>query len=1279
MQAQDIEYICEAGPSRHRGTIQSYHRYPSIKATPKEHYRSEQSSHSFSLRSNHAPGNKSKGRIRISPISSVSTSSHFTRLHSSIAEIQNDSHTTHISIKNETKPEKRKHNAMKKVEKEVERVRKRYAPTAQNAFTDELGYLIRLFIALNEAHTSQILSKDRPRMEELCLSIAQESLDFCERYKDAEIADENQQFKFECLRVQAIASTEGAKTAFDALESILYRYSSIIDSIRSGMSLRSKQIDLNTKELFNSVLLALQQIMNACYFQDINNLNEVARRMLLNVVVLDLFSNSSPAFRGRYNDFLSRIDSPLQFITSLVAKNTKDVKQMIEPVDTLLNALSSGGRHREAFQIYMWADQIGIDHKTSISKRLIIRLNQKNEQNMADDVEKIMQMELPHAKNDTSKDSAQRLSAIRCAKRGDSRGLEDILNVLSYFAGRDTKNKEEFAYRMRLINASIRGEVEGCIALMETRYDFGEIVHGLVEDSRNDHNTGEMQLKPEAGPEQYRILIKALLKSDKVGEAELVIDRMTEKGIQVPKGVWIRLLRDYVRRNDLSSAIPLFEDLSKQGYPGDAAFLAMLSLFARKGDVENAGQIVQLALSQNFQEKVALYNGLLHAHIEARSWQGAAKLFETMLVDPDPSIRPNQRSYTTMLQAHVAQRMPIQKIIAFFRNMIKAGFTPDAHIFTVLLSSAWDARIAPIAEQLFTMAEKMLGGKGNKTHGKGATAHHFTVMIRGYLAIHDGETAKSYFDELEARKLPIDGTLARIIVEGYVREESVDETLEEYDEGGNARGLAAAQELANHFSQKLPSEYITIQWPLLRYATMKGDSFRIRTIIQGMIDRSIEVPVEAWTNLMGAFRRNEDVDNTLRVWDVVFSKALEREEQIALLPFITKKVANQDQNSEIRVKASMRHVLCAPLSEIILALRDARRPDEVAKIWTECRQYGFAFDSHNWNHLATTLLQSGRILDACDIVERVLNVDPPRYWSEELQMLAYERALEAYRKDKQAKRLTKENENDQDITTASDRFAFEGQTEALFGEEEEIEKRSQSGQKIERHLFRFPADDPYVEIPEDSQDNLVPSSEPVIEAEQDVESANLDVNEMMGPLIAQKALDKIRSPWFAHFETMAMLKEIIDEGEDQGGVIKLHSSDDSQVNDGFARGTMITVRQLLETHPRTKQLLLLFERTLEDVRRMDRRRNFKDRTKLRVPRYPVLNRGSTMLPDSEDPNNSSLGYGVVGREGNHLEEEKEHDEYDEEERFEEEEDDNVRKDHHEEEEEEEGDWRSKRL
>ncbi|PWN36667.1 uncharacterized protein FA14DRAFT_5290 [Meira miltonrushii] len=1277
--AQDIEYICEAGPSRNGGTKQS---------------RNVTSPHISSLseqRPSHTPENKRKGRIRMCPVSSMSSSPHFIRLYSSAAEPEEDTPVFHTSTNDETKSNPKRLNYLEKVEKEVNAARMRFKSKGKNAFNDEFRHLIRLFIALDKAPVHKLWPEERPRLNDIRLAVAHESLEFCERYKDTKIADKDEQIRFDCLRIQAIAITEGAEVAFDNLEDMFDRNTTVMNNIKSSLALPPQHIESKVKESVTSVSLALHQIIDASFSQGNDKVNELARRMLLNRVVLDWFANPSIFARRRYHKLLTMVDSPLQFITSLVFENTNDVKEMNEPVDALLNALSSARRHQEAFQIYLWAERIGIIHKISISKRFVKRLLNANERSMADVVEKIMQTQVSNSDKDTSKDSAQRLLAQRCAKRGDSQGLEDILVLLSDTPSPGKMDKEDFAFLMRLRSASNRGEVDVCIAMLETRYFMGEMVQGLVEKRTDDEGNDEVTDtdKPEAGPSQYRYLIKALLKADKVGEAELLIDRMTENGIEVRKELWIDLLRDYVKRDDPSSAITLFDDLNKQGYPGDGAFRAILSLFAQKGDVENASQIVQLAISKNFRDEIQLYNGLLHAHIQARSWQGAVNLFEFLLKNPNSSFRPDQKTYTTMLRAHIAQRLPIQKTIEFLRNMIQAGFSPDAHVFTILLTSAWDARIAPIAEQLFTMAEKSLGGKGGMPHGKGANAHHFTVMIKGYLALNDGETAKSYYDELDARKLPIDGTLASIIVDGYVREEMQDDDLEEEGDrdSDSAKALAGAQEIANHFSEKLPSEYVTIQWPILQQAMKRGDVFRIQHIIQGMVDRSIEVPLEAWTNLMSALRRNDNVKTALRVWETVFARTLEREQRIEKLSLAEKP---REEGSAIRVKASMRHVLCPLLSETILALRDANRPDEVAKIWTECRQHGFAFDSHNWNHLATTLFQSGRFLDACEIIEQILNGDPPRYWSEEKQMIAYDRALEAHRRNKQTKENTSDvtplphSTKDTEDDALSDFPKFEGQSEALFGKEE-TEKLSQSGQKIERHLFRFPPDDPYVVVPDENQDSSEETdADPSIREEQqgnlsERPGSSPDPDEMMGPLKAQKALDQLRSPWFAHFETMAMLKDIINEGEDAGGVIRMkgNSTPSNKQEDKFTRSSLITVRQLLQTHPRLKQLLFLFERTLEDLRVKERRREFKDRTKFRVQRHPRIDRTQEVLADPDDPNNTSLGYGVLGREGNRLEEEQD-DEYEEEEEELEEDGEGFEEDGETEEQDDEGDWRSRK-
>ncbi|KAG8810307.1 hypothetical protein FRC18_004125 [Serendipita sp. 400] len=54
------------------------------------------------------------------------------------------------------------------------------------------------------------------------------------------------------------------------------------------------------------------------------------------------------------------------------------------------------------------------------------------------------------------------------------------------------------------------------------------------------------------------------------------------------------------------------------------------------------------------------------------------------------------------------------------------------------------------------------------------------------------------------------------------------------------------------------------------------------------------------------------------------------------------------------------------------ALSAAGRHEEVAEEWSYLRNTGFAFDSHNWNHLVIALIRAGEVERAFEVVEDVI-------------------------------------------------------------------------------------------------------------------------------------------------------------------------------------------------------------------------------------------------------------------------------------------------------------------
>ncbi|KDN51243.1 hypothetical protein RSAG8_00872, partial [Rhizoctonia solani AG-8 WAC10335] len=157
---------------------------------------------------------------------------------------------------------------------------------------------------------------------------------------------------------------------------------------------------------------------------------------------------------------------------------------------------------------------------------------------------------------------------------------------------------------------------------------------------------------------------------------------------------------------------------------------------------------------------------------------------------------------------------------------------------------------------------------------------------------------------------------------------------------------------------------MTVFAPLL---VAHGRSLRpvdVEAKFRQMLELGAEPTIESFTLLMDAYRRVGNIDSVVEAWEQLYKFAVkDHHAQIES----TRKPGEHGPATGRRSS-----VLCIGLSIYIDALSHAGRYREIALAWQKARKDGFAFDAHNWNHLAIALIRAGEPERAFEVVERVL-------------------------------------------------------------------------------------------------------------------------------------------------------------------------------------------------------------------------------------------------------------------------------------------------------------------
>jgi pentatricopeptide repeat protein len=900
-------------------------------------------------------------------------------------------------------------------------------------------------------------------------------------------------------------------------------------------------------------------------------LNQVATRILRCITIVSHFWRLTIQQRSRLYFYLRKLPAPLKLMEDAGAREGVKSKHVVSVVNTLTSVMTRSHRFLDAKALVAWAAANEVPMRLQVIETLARAADQHDDDEVVTSAlnalrsqAKKLELELPR--------SAYRFLANRSANSGLSSETED---ALSHFYRSSTKRTAKsdaiFARRTRIALASAHADVSKTIALLAEKCDVNRVLPpDMQRDSDQSKASTKLRSRQLSADDCY-LLLSALLRADRPIEAGEILKNMLDLNYSLPQNVFNAFLMFHVRRNDVTSALAIFREHFRNARDLHPVTInQMVRLFGRNHDINSANQIIRLAQKRGVPLTRSVYTSLLQAHVEAHSWDGAMALFRQLNEHVKLSMRPGFVEFSIMLHMHVLRPLPIRDTYAFLRHMLNAGFTPNAHTFTSLLLAAADSKLPDVLESIFTLAERRLGGIDGRQKGKGANGFHFTVMIQYYLKQGDFDTAQKYLQEMIKRNEPISGVLRGIIVGAYANAQ------------GEENSSEVASQLAGSYVAESPKDFVEVYAPLIRRAALEGRADVIEMLIRESTSRGLEIPLRIWSDLLDALRREANAEGALQVWELIFNKAVAEVQALKDTPGL-----QDDSQSSAMVPASRKNMLCVPLSTIIDALTYAGRHDEVASIWIRCRESGFGFDSHNWNHLVVALLQAGRVGDACSIIEKVLNSQPP---------YGRDRALldsEVWRK--RARLRTRS-------TKVEDTPSFRGQAQTLFGDDAGDRTLDRESRRV--RLEKLSKEEPMdaAEVPVELTQGLTDLSQA---SDETIHSL---AEEMLEPLEARQLMETILSPWYAHFETMRMLHEIVQTAvQVNNGIISLRPPPPTQNRseqagaDGNTQEPVkadtdhiTTVDNVLREYPRVASLLRTFGSRLEHVRELERRQLQRD-------------------------------------------------------------------------------------
>jgi len=444
------------------------------------------------------------------------------------------------------------------------------------------------------------------------------------------------------------------------------------------------------------------------------------------------------------------------------------------------------------------------------------------------------------------------------------------------------------------------------------------------------------------------------------------LGNMIADGVMPDRHVYNILLEDCIRRGKFEDVASIIEEMRLRRQPPLAeTYTTIITALAKCGDPVTAESVYKRALREGVKPDRQMVASLMTAHAEVGSWKGVIRAYDYLASSADHHLRPRIDIYNILLNAYVLAGSPFEVVSDVFQKMEESGVRPTAHTFSILIKSACDSGQMDVAMRVFMELD---GLAQSWETGMKVNVYALTILMGGYLRIGDRLKAKEIYDEMLFRGIDPTSITYGSIIKAYVSE-------------GRHGGIRLACDFMKSLldspdqSRKWLSKtyrrfsgFENVYSPLMTLFARKAKPEQVEGLMDDMVKAGGERTLSTLTLLLNAYRNAGNADECRRVWDEILPIALrflQTGELLGGLGSTDPEVPRPDLHRKA-------NVICVPLSIHMDALSAAGEHAELAGVWKAVRAHGFAFDSHNWNHLIVVLVRAGEIERAFQILDRVI-------------------------------------------------------------------------------------------------------------------------------------------------------------------------------------------------------------------------------------------------------------------------------------------------------------------
>ncbi|CAO3628166.1 unnamed protein product [Mucor hiemalis] len=461
--------------------------------------------------------------------------------------------------------------------------------------------------------------------------------------------------------------------------------------------------------------------------------------------------------------------------------------------------------------------------------------------------------------------------------------------------------------------------------------------------------------------ETYNLLIKGLVQSNLIQEAIELLSVMTKENIKLEARTFTPLLTYYAQRGEPNGARKVASMMTQAKVkPVSHTYTSLLNAYARAGDIVGAENIFKI-LRQKYRPNSYAYNALLYVYTKNNEMD---KLLDTFKRMSKAFVTANEYTYGILMYFY-SRRKEVQAVEALFETMQSNNTTPNPISWTILMQTYFECDKPEKGRKIL---ERMIQAglePNNVTWG---------IMIKGFVNAAQLDIAESVLQNCIEDSQHIQDAQRRRLLQDAQVYVNYDSTLPETIED-----ILNRASLKNTQPKHTLSPYLFT--PIIDAYKKAGNFDQAKQTFKSMLKLSVPITTPAYVDLMSIFLLESNHDAVEILWRGLYNRAstspvlehidpsFEEPIPVPTVEFNYTNLLTLDED-ELGVNKSVIPHQVSPfaLSVYMESLMQQDRHDEVEVLWNELISNQYQFDEHNWNKYICSLVGTGNITKACQVI-----------------------------------------------------------------------------------------------------------------------------------------------------------------------------------------------------------------------------------------------------------------------------------------------------------------------